>query len=462
MHVVIIGNGILGLVTGYRIWQRDPTVKITIVGPNDQKGCASLAAAAMLNSFCEVDGGTLGNIYERTRFLFNRQAAPLWPAFLDELGGEKDSSLAFGFGTFLINNHATDDLEDENFEAIVAALEEFDEPFHAVEPRHIENFKPSARERAARAIFIPREGWVNPVILISTLRSFLRNSADVDFVDNHCHSISKSENRIDHLRLESGETIQGDSYLLAPGATFSKILGNSNLGLTMPRIFFGIGCSLLLRTATTTLANCIRTPNRGLACGVYAAPHDKNHTLVGASNFISPEPSDFPHATSVLTLLQSSMEQINSDYYRSQLVRVNLGWRPTSEDTFPLLGETSISNLFVATGTKRDGFHCSPLIANLLADLILDGSSRIEYSLFRPERTAIRSLSRADAIRTAVRHTINASYQHGFVPAKNRMIEELEKYHSEDLNRLHDRVGAIDWGIPPEMINMYRYGHIAL
>ena len=30
-----------------------------------------------------------------------------------------------------------------------------------------------------------------------------------------------------------------------------------------------------------------------------------------------------------------------------------------------------------------------------------------------------------------------------------------------DLERLHDKVGAHDWGIPPEMLDMYRYGHAA-
>ena len=55
MKTIIIGNGILGLMTAWRLIGRDPKGTVCVVGPASQKGCASLAAAAMFNSFCEVD-----------------------------------------------------------------------------------------------------------------------------------------------------------------------------------------------------------------------------------------------------------------------------------------------------------------------------------------------------------------------------------------------------------------------
>jgi hypothetical protein len=154
------------------------------------------------------------------------------------------------------------------------------------------------------------------------------------------------------------------------------------------------------------------------------------------------------------------MEQINSYYYRAGLANVNVGWRPTSEDTLAVLGRTSIDNLIVATGTKRDGFHCSPVISRAMAVLIMGGKPDCDLSLFAPERVPVHIYTRDEAIAIAVRHTINAAYQHGFVPAKNRMTEHLEKHYRDDLINVHNAAGAEDWGIPPEMIDMYRYGHI--
>jgi hypothetical protein len=164
--------------------------------------------------------------------------------------------------------------------------------------------------------------------------------------------------------------------------------------------------------------------------------------------------------TSVYTLLKSAMEQINEDYYRSDLTAVNVGWRPTSEDTLPMIGGTAIENLFVATATKRDGLHCSPLIAECIVDLICGSPSRYDISLFKPDRSPVRTLGREEAISLFVRHSMNANYQHDFVPAKNRMVEQMEAMYRSEIERLHDKVGANDWGIPPEMIDMYRYGHI--
>ena len=39
--------------------------------------------------------------------------------------------------------------------------------------------------------------------------------------------------------------------------------------------------------------------------------------------------------------------------FTATLVKINVGWRPTTQDTFPLIGKTSLNNLFIATGTKR-------------------------------------------------------------------------------------------------------------
>ena len=95
-----------------------------------------------------------------------------------------------------------------------------------------------------------------------------------------------------------------------------------------------------------------------------------------------------------------------------------------------------------------------------MAALIAERGSEYDLRLFSPERSLVHIYTRDEAIAIAVRHTINAAYQHGFVPAKNRMTEHLEKYYRDDLAKIHDIAGAGDWGIPPELVDMYRYGHV--
>ena len=125
-----------------------------------------------------------------------------------------------------------------------------------------------------------------------------------------------------------------------------------------------------------------------------------------------------------------------------------------------MIGATGIDNLFVATATKRDGLHCSPLIAQCIVDLLEGKPSRHDISLFQPDRVPVRTLDRKEAVELFIRHSMNANYQHDFVPAKNRMVEQMENMYRLQIEKLHDEVGADNWGIPPEMIDMYRYGHI--
>ena len=101
----------------------------------------------------------------------------------------------------------------------------------------------------------------------------------------------------------------------------------------------------------------------------------------------------------------------------------------------------------------------SPLISQIMASLLYDEPIDERFNYFAPERSPIKQLSREEAIEKAVRHQMSAAYQHGFSPSFSRMPDQVKQMYRDDLERLHDKVGAVDWGIPPEMLDMYRYGH---
>ena len=483
MHAVIVGNGILALTTAFRLARRAaPDDRITLVGKRSRPGSATLAAAAMLNSFAEVEAGGLESELELYRFELSHLATRMWPRFVQEIievagsrlpgGCAKCEGLCGGCldrGTFIVNNTAADDLDDENYDAIIAALDRFDEPHQHVSPKEIPNYAPEQRHRATRAVYLPNEGWMNPRLTVDALEAALSAFPQVLSVDAEVDRLEASQGAIAAAVLQDGRRIEGDRFLLATGATATDLLARSALGTRVQRVFYGVGVSIEVRSPDFPHKKCIRTPNRGLACGVYSAPYflgpdqPHDHVLIGATNFISPVP--YPHGgrlTSVESLLRAAIEQINANFYRADLVRVNVGWRPTSQDTFPLVGPTSIPNLIVATGTKRDGFHLSPLFSEYLAAMIHGEPVDPRFSAFAPERKLIFALTREQAISKAVRHQISAAYQHGFSPSKSRMPQQIAAMYRADLEKLHDQVGAHAWGIPAEMLDMYRYGHARL
>ncbi|MCA1977686.1 MAG: FAD-binding oxidoreductase [Thiobacillus sp.] len=473
MHIVIAGNGILAQSIAFELIHRHPAARVTIVGKSDRIGSATLAAAAMLNSFAEIEKGALETEFDRYRFELSQKAARAWPGFaqriIDAAGSSSFSATGtspqFDSGTFVLNNAAADDLDDENFEAILAALRDYNEPHAFVNPGDVPNYQPEQRYRALRCVYIEREGWMNPGQVVSSLDEALRGSGRVVFENDNVFRLVHGNGRVTGFESASGKTIVGDVYLLATGATLSDLLAASGLALPIQRVFYGMGVSIKIRSVGHPHTHCVRTPNRGLACGVYTAPHSHDTAsrsgdiLIGATNLISPEPLHAARVANVESLLKAAIQQINTHFYRAELTQVNVGWRPTSLDTQPLLGKTSIDNLFVASGTKRDGFHMAPVIASNMSSMLLGEQPESGFSWFDPERKPLRLLTRQAAVEKAVRHQMSAAYQHGFTPPTSRMPDLIRQKIRDDVERLHDDVGAHDWGIPPEMLDMYRYGH---
>lgn len=471
MQTVIVGNGILAMTIAFRLAKRsNANDSVVVVGKSTREGAATLAAPAMLNSFAEVEKGSLETDIDLYRFELSRQATAAWPAFEREVNEaafpERHSEMeGFASGTYVINNTAADDLDDESFDAIVEALKRYDEEFSFVSPKDIPNYMPEQRHRATRALYIDNEGWVNPIYLIKKLEIALSHYSNVKFVDESAVKLNHQNGRVVSVQLNDGSMISGDKFVLATGATVTDLLRSSNLDINVQRVFYGVGVSLEIKSPDYPHQNCVRTPNRGLACGLYTAPYvtsengPKDHVIIGASNFISPTPYHHGRLTSVEGLVSGAIEQINSNFYRADFIKINVGWRPTSQDTYPLLGNTSISNLILATGTKREGFHLSPIISQKIVSLLFDEAVEKEFAMFNPERKVIKNLTREEAISKAVRHQVSAAYQHGFNPSKSRMPDQIKQMYREGLEKLHDQVGAFDWGIPPEMLDMYRYGH---
>lgn len=482
MKTVIVGNGIIGQTTALRLALRAKLDdKIVIIGKKSKPGSATLAAAAMLNSFCEIEEGSLESETDLFRFELSYQATKMWPQFvLDHLEVAMGHNClipecancmgstggCFELGTYLINNTSADSLDDANYNVVLKALKDFYEPHSEVDPRDIPNYKPQERHRASRAVYIPNEGWLNPKLTLQSIEASLVGFECIEFIDEEVDSLVKGTQVIEYALLKNGKQVAGDKFLLATGATASDLIDKSKLGISIPKIFHGVGVSIQVKSPGEMHTKVIRTPNRGLACGLYTVPFYTgakdpfDQIMIGSSSLVSPNRIDAPRVGSVQSLLSGAMEQINTNFYKAEITCINVGSRPVSADTYPVIGRTSIPNFIIATGTKRDGFHLSPVLSEVLTKLIYDEEIDPRFQVFSPERKLIRELTREKAIETSVKHLMSASYQHGFVPSHDKLADKIKEMHRKDLEELHDKVGAYEWGIPSELIDMYRYGNI--
>lgn len=458
--VIIAGNGVLGLSTAHSLAREDPDLKIAVVGPAAKAGSASIAAGAMLASFAEMEKGGLDSEHSRRKFEMSLTATRMWPDWVESLNqaaGKKLVSLSFG--TYLIHNARADELDDENFTAVLETLARYQETFCEVDPSTVPGLSPSPESRPLKAIHIPNEGYVNSAHLAQALTESLARNRNVELLNDQASSIRIAEGRAKEVHLASGRKVASPNVLIASGAKSQDLIDQiPELRGRIPRLVYGVGTAIVIKTDGCAPGQVIRTVNRGLACGVHVVPYDNDVCYIGASNFISPVPEYHARMTSLFVLMQSAMEQINRRFYKAQVIETRVGHRPTTIDTFPLIGETSIPGLWILSGTKRDGIHMSPLLAQSVARE-MTGQKGLFENGFKPERSLLHTLTREEGIQKAVKHLKSAGIQHELQLPKAGWEEMVEDALRRKVEAIYDKCGIRDFGIPPEMLDMYRYGH---
>jgi glycine oxidase len=459
--VTIAGNGAIGNALALHLSHEHPDMRIALVGSRLRPGCASLAAGAMLNVFAELEDGALSYPTARKKFEIAVQASALWPAHLDLLnaGLADNRPVELKLGTHIVSNAASDEFDDLNFRAIIDYLREYREPFREIDPREIRGIKPIARSRPLRAILIENEGTVSSKHLHRAYDEVFSRNANISVFDTEVVSIEGSGSW-KTAGMRSGEALSSRQIVLAAGVATQTLIEQLGLGARIPRLVMGVGAALILKSMTEIPEKVFRTPNRGLACGIYAVPYADNYCYVGATNHISPWAVPLPRVQAVQSLLTAAMEQVNSDFYKAEIYKTIVGYRPTTMDTFPLFGETSIQGIWIATGTKRDGFHLSPRIAEEFSRCMTGGTQPFGGA-FIPERKLILEVPQETAIDRAVTHIISTGYQHGFTMPHSNWEPLIEGAVRQKVLDAYTRSGmsGYPFGIPPELLDMFRYGH---
>lgn len=456
VDVIVIGNGIIADSVSANLMWHDSKLKVTQIGPKVRIGSATRAAAAMLNSFAEVDKDTFSFPLYQERFRFNRYAdRPVWERFLIRLSSATGRSVNHGFGTFVINNAKSGVLEDENFDAIVRALDLERAKYELVLPSEINKYQPVDSVRALRGVYIADEGWVNPVQLLSSLDYALSKFDNHTMMDTEVVRLNYSSGRVISVETKDGTEVFAEMILLANGAGMTDLMKRSDLGGMLLPVYRGVGVTVILETLGDTLSNCVRTPNRGLACGLYAAPRDESHTIIGATNAIWDIPRTSPTLNNVSTLLHNARTELNQNFDRAAVVGWNVGWRPITEDLMPMIGETEVEGLFVANGMRRDGFHCSPVIGEIMVDLLLRRKPRVEIGSFGPRGRPLQILSREESIDRIVEQTLAAAVEHGFVPGHVNQRLRFGRAIRAEANTVHDWLGLSETGIQPEFFSYF-------
>jgi len=122
---------------------------------------------------------------------------------------------------------------------------------------------------------------------------------------------------------------------------------------------------------------------------VYLVPrHDR--LFVGATS--SREGYDTRLTEAAADLLHGNAARVMPGLSQWQIAEHWAGLRPGSPDNLPILGQTALEGLFVASGQFRNGILFAPAIAEALSRLVLGQPPSPSVAAFDPKRFADKAL----------------------------------------------------------------------
>ncbi|HEX4045335.1 MAG TPA: FAD-dependent oxidoreductase [Gammaproteobacteria bacterium] len=452
--IVIIGNGIIGLSTAYALNLENPDINIGIIGKRNNMGAASTASGAMLGCFGEVTATSLESIHGQEKLKVAVKSTALWPEWLAKINNSSNhaNKLSIKEGTFILLNSSSGMLDNKNYDAIIAALQLYYEPYQEVDPREIPGMIPCENSRPLRALYLS-EGSIHSQHLITAFYDIIENNQKISFIDDTVIDFNIQSKKVFSIQTKKGDLISADRFLLAAGSYSQRLLDKiPQLKFKIPKIFFGSGSSLILNCPDHQFKHVIRSPNRAGSCGAHIVPYDENILYVGASNNIRLTPKKYPKARDIYYLLERAIEQFNQNLHKAEIIKWRVGNRPVTVDTYPLIGKTSITNLWLATGTYRDGVHTSPWYAQLLSQQMLDKAPGTDNK-FLPERPPILPTTKKDSIKQFIEHYVSAGHEHAIKLPKigwHELFEDIWKHRAENI---YTQL-ATELGLSPDLLIM--------
>src|SRR5262245_28153706 len=367
-QVAIIGAGVIGLSIAWRLAARGTAVAVYDRGAAG--GGASNAAAGMLAAAMEAEPG------EEPLAALGRASQARWPAFAEELWRATGIDVELRTeGTLILALTADDRAHLMHHLAFQQKLGLPVEWISAGEARRRESHLPAT---LAGAISSPQDHQVDNRKLVTALRQAVQAAGAVVREHSAVVAIKTDGYRVSGISLASGEDIDADVVVLAAGA-WSRTIGGLARELQPPvRPVKGQMLALRMNPAHPLISHVVCAP------GVYLVPRRDGRLLVGAT--VEERAYDARlTAGGILTLLEAAWRAVPA-IEELAIDEMWVGHRPGSRDDAPILGAAPIDGLVYATGHHRNGILLTPITADAIARLVLDGVAEPAIRPFGIER----------------------------------------------------------------------------
>jgi glycine oxidase len=353
--VAIIGAGVIGLSIAWRLAARG--VQVEVFDKGAAGAGASHAAAGMLAACAEAEPG------EEALVALGREAQARWPNFAAELlvASGIDVELRQE-GTLVLALTADDQARLHHH---LEFQRQLGLPLSWITPAETRRREPHLAGKLAGAMLAPEDHQVDNRKLASALRLAALGAGAAVHEHRPVRAISSAGGRADGIVLVDGSKIAADVVVLAAGSWSRTIEGLAPELRPPVRPIKGQLLSLQMDAAAPLVNHVIWAP------GVYLVPRRDGRLIVGAT--VEEKGYDTAlTAGGVLTLLEAAWRAVPA-IEELPIEEMWVGHRPGSRDDAPILGEGPLAGLVYATGHHRNGILLTPVTADAIARLVLDG-----------------------------------------------------------------------------------------
>jgi glycine oxidase len=367
--IAIIGGGAIGLAIGWRLRQAGAAVTVFERGKAGRG--ASWAAAGMLAAGLEAEPG------EEPLLALNRTSQALWPDFAAELA--QAAGFAIGLrseGTLMLALNR-DDLA--RLRSSYEFLRRLGVEIDWLGVGAARGLEPHVTPHLAGGMLRRQDHQVDNRLLVAALaRAFVAAGGTLR-EETPVEAIETAAGRVVGVRA-GGDSRRADIVVLAAGAWSGAVDGIPPAARPPVRPVKGQMLALRMAAAAPLIRHVVWAPK------AYLVPRGDGRLLIGGT---VEERGFDPDLTAggVLAILEGAWRAVPG-IEELPIAELWTGHRPGSRDDAPILGESGLPGLVLATGHYRNGILLTPVTARAIAHLILTGETEAAIRPFALARFA--------------------------------------------------------------------------
>lgn len=344
MEIVIVGGGVIGLLSAFVLAQAN--CKVTILEKSSGATESSWAGGGIVSPMYPWR-------YSPAVTALSQLAQVEYPRLAQQLLAMTGVDVELNACGMLM-------LEAEDKRDALVWAKQYQQPIHELKATGVSELSPLLAHFDS-GLWLPHIANVrNPRLLRALVQAVemlgVRYIKQADVVGWHSET-----HRMTALETRDGQKYQADAFVVTAGAWTGQLLASLTIAMPVKPIK---GQMILYKLPTQQLAQIV------LHQGHYLIPRQDGHILCGSTV----EDTGFVKQTTAeaLQLLTQSAERILPMLANYTPIGHWAGLRPASPNGIPFIGRVpQFANLWVNAGQFRNGLVLAPASAQLLADLIL-------------------------------------------------------------------------------------------